>query len=173
MVSETGDGDATEPAEFIARRLGRAEQRIAELQLALEVASLYDPRTGLKSRNALLDMIEYQLRWQKRIRHPLGVLTIRLPASADGAHVAATVAASLRDTDVAGTWGDWTIGLLLPLLTPSTGREVWQRVRRHLPPGPCEAAVAFPTGETTAEELLGAAEFPTESAQAIETIVLS
>ncbi len=134
---------------------------------------MYDPRTGLKSRNALLEVIEYQLRWQKRTRHALGVMTIRLPAAIDGVQVASTVAASLRDTDIAGTWDKWTIGLLLPLLTPTTGREVWERVQRHIPAGSCEAALAFPTGDTTAEKLLGAAEFPRGPVEGVETIVLS
>lgn len=154
--AEVSGRRAAEPASLIAKRLERAEQRIAELELALDVTGMYDSRTGARSRNALLDAIEYQARWCARHGTTFGVVVIHVPAAADGAHSAAVVAASLRSTDVVATWDEWTVGVVLPGLRPEAAPALWSRVAPNLTVA--DAVAVFPEEEVPADDLLIAAE---------------
>ena len=179
MGSETDNSDDDEvpagrqakPASLLAKRLERAQQRIAELELALAVTGMYDSRTGARSRNALLDAIEYQMRWCARHETTFGVIVAHIPPTADGAHAAAVAAATLRGTDLVATWEELTIGILLPGLGPDTAAAPWSRVVTLLPV--TDAVAAFPETDMAADDLLLAAEESSFPAAGVTRMPLS
>jgi GGDEF domain-containing protein len=141
-------------------RLAAARERIAELEMALDVLSATDGRTGLASRNALIDAAARELHRTRRYGGTFGALVCSLTPADDGAHIAAITAAGLRDLDVVATWGEWTIGILFEGLSPDDHEQVWDRIRTLLPVD--AAAFAFPDPDTgtsiDADELIAAAE---------------
>ena len=143
-------------------RLIAAERRIAELEMALDVLSATDGRTGLASRNALIDAAGRELHRIRRYGGSFGVLVCRLTPADDAAHIGALTAAGLRNLDLVATWGEWFIGILFEGLGVDNHSLVWERIRPLLPVESAAFAFADPDSRpelsTGAEDLVAAAE---------------
>ena len=150
-----GQSSRAEGLQVEQAQLDEMRAQVGELELALAVTSLVDARTGMASRNALLDVTQRELHRQSRYGQPVGVLVCRLSPADDAAHVSAVMQALVRSIDQVATWDEWCVGVLLDNLTPDLVPVVWERLADHVPGSAC---FAFPQGPVTADELLVAAE---------------
>ena len=140
-TTEGSDGwedGGPDPAE-LQRRLDEALDELERLNLTLEVLGTVDLDTGLLNRNGLLEALERCRRWQARRGDVYGLLVVRVPWIAEmsasptdevdmAKHVAATIAAGLRDVDDVGRVKRDVFAGALSTMRPGSIRVVGERV---------------------------------------------
>lgn len=130
-------------AEELEDRLVEARNEIERLQLTLQVIGTVDLDTGLLNRNGVLESLDRGRRWMNRRGDIYGLILVRFPrmpvldprAEADLdtiKHLAATIAAGVRDVDDVGRTDDLSYAAVLADLKPGAIDIVTARVVKQL-----------------------------------------
>ncbi len=129
--------------EELRRRVVEAESEIERLYLTIEVVGVVDLDTALLNRNGVLEAMERGRRWMNRRGDIYGLLLIRFPSlrplnvREEGdreivKHLAAVIAAGLRDVDEVGRTDTQTFAAVLADLKPGAIDTVVSRVTNQL-----------------------------------------
>lgn len=124
----------TDPEE-LRRRLEEAEVELEQFRMTLEITGVLDLDAGILNRNGVLDALERGRRWLTRRGDIYGVLVVIFPRlseiEADSEllkHLAATMAAGVREVDEVGRIDDHSFAAVLNDLQPESIRIVADRV---------------------------------------------
>lgn len=156
--------------ESLRKRLDAARAEIERLRLTLDVVATVDLDAAILNRNGLLESLDRARRWQARRGDVYGLLVVVLAAplpAGDVAlvrHVAASVAAGLREVDEVGRVDSSTFAAVLGDIEPGAVEAVCRRMSDVLAalvrseasvPGPCRLAgiEVLNTGPTSADVL--------------------
>lgn len=133
--------DPKDTPEDLQARLDDAMAELERIKLTLEVVGTVDLESGIHNRNGLLESVERSRKWQARRGDIFGMMVVRFPDmpvplhpgenDADLVrHVAATVAAGVREVDDVGRVDEITYGAVLADLQPGAIVAVVDRVER-------------------------------------------
>jgi diguanylate cyclase (GGDEF)-like protein len=128
--------------------LGRQTDRLAAL-------SETDALTQLPNRRALRQRLTDEMRRASRYRSPVSLLLIDVDglkqvndkhghAAGDRLirRVAASIAATVRDSDLGARWGGDEFGIVMPNATPQAAHHLAERLMAHLADHPAESDVS-------------------------------
>lgn len=135
MVDELPNDSAS-----LKRRVRKAEDELARLELTLDVVGTTDLDAGILNRNGVLEALDRRRRWMARRGDVYGALVVRLPGLGEiddhdaldtVKHIAATIAAGLREVDEVGRISGDVFAATLADLRPGSILIVASRVH-HL-----------------------------------------
>ena len=130
----------SEDVEQLKARLAEAEAELERVRLTLDVIGTMDLDAAILNRNGVLEALERGRRWMARRGDIYGLLVVyfpglRAPSSYDPEHIelvkhlAATIAAGVREVDDVGRVDDNHFAAVLADLTAGSVRVVADRVR--------------------------------------------
>lgn len=121
--------------EALRSRLEEAQAELQRLHLTLAVVGTMDLDAGIRNRNGILEALERGRRWMARRGDIYGLLVVQFPQAAQAAedldlvrHVAATVAAGVREVDEVGRVDVTTHAAVLNDLAAGSIHVVAERV---------------------------------------------
>jgi hypothetical protein len=121
--------------EELRRRLEETRAELQRLQLTLAVVGTTDLDAGIRNRNGVLEALERGRKWMSRRGDIYGLLVAQFPRAAPGAaepevvrHVAATIAAGVREVDEVGRVDATTHAAVLNDLAAGSVHVVADRV---------------------------------------------
>ncbi len=130
----------SEDVEQLRARLAEVEAELERVRLTLDVIGTMDLDAAILNRNGILEALDRGRRWMARRGDIYGLLIVEFPglqtpASRDPEHIelikhlAATIAAGVREVDDVGRVDDQRFAAVLADLTPGSVRVVADRVR--------------------------------------------
>jgi GGDEF domain-containing protein len=127
----------------LRRQIEALREELESLRLTLDVVGTMDLDAGILNRNGILDALERGQRWLSRRGDIYGLLVVVFPSLVADAvhgseatefrtHVAATIAAAVRDVDSVGRVDERTFAAVLADLNPGAIEIVAGRLRQLL-----------------------------------------
>jgi len=167
---------AMNSGDELRRQLEEAELELERFRMTLEITGVVDVEAGILNRNGVMDALERGRRWLARRGDLYGVIVVAFPRLAEIdadsellKHLAATMAAGVREVDEVGRVDEVSFAAVLRDLQPDSIRIVVDRVER------LAGRVASSVSALSGEYRLGAVEVhePDRSAQAVLETALS